>query len=107
MHHANELLEHLFGDREVGDHAILHGTNGFDVARHAAKHLLGLATDSLNDFLAAGAAVMPNRDDGGFVEDDPLATDVNQRVGGTEVDRHVAGKVTTQESEHECSARKK
>ena len=106
MHHADELLEHLLGDREVGDDAVFHGTNRFDVARDAAKHLLGFATDGLNDLLAARAAVMANRDNRGFVEHNALATDINQRVGGTEVDRHIAGKVTTQESEHECSARK-
>ena len=30
VHHADELLEHLLGDGEVGDHAILHGADGFD-----------------------------------------------------------------------------
>ncbi len=42
---ADEVLEHLLGDLEVGDHAVLHRSNGLDVARCLAQHLLGLGAD--------------------------------------------------------------
>src|SRR5690606_10676701 len=100
MHHANELLEHLLGNGEIGDHAVFHGPNGLDVARNATKHLHGLATDSLNDFFATGAAVVAYGDDRGLVEHNSLASDINQGIGGTEIDRHIAGEVTTKKSEH-------
>ncbi|SUV85677.1 Uncharacterised protein [Bordetella pertussis] len=105
VHHADELLEHLLGDGEVGDHAILHGADGFDIAGNAAQHLLGLVADGLDDFLAIGPAFVADGDDRGFIQHDALAADVDQRIGGTEVDRHIAGKVTAQESEHGSSAR--
>src|SRR5271169_4043933 len=38
----DEIVQHLLGDLEVCDDAILHGLNGDDVARGATKHLLGL-----------------------------------------------------------------
>jgi hypothetical protein len=58
---ADELLEHLFGNGEVGDHAVLHGTNGSDVARCAAQHLLCSETDLLDDFFAVGSAFLTDR----------------------------------------------
>jgi hypothetical protein len=50
--HLDELLEHLLGDGEVGDDAVLHGPDGFDVARHLAEHGLGLLADGLDGLLA-------------------------------------------------------
>ena len=37
VHHLDELLEHLLGDGEVGDHAVLHRADGLDVAGHLAR----------------------------------------------------------------------
>ena len=83
----NEVVEHLLGDFEVRDDAVLHGLDGHDVAGRAAQHLLG--------FLAYGfhlTGVLVDGHDGGLVHDDALAGGVNERVGGAEVDRQVAGK---------------
>src|ERR1700750_2300143 len=56
VHLADEVLQHLLGDGEVGDHAVLHWTDRGDVARRAAEHLLGRDADFLDYFLAVGAA---------------------------------------------------
>src|SRR5690606_2262831 len=56
--HANELLEHLLGHGEVGNDAVFHGADRFNIARHPAQHLLGLAPDCLNDLLAAWPAFL-------------------------------------------------
>src|SRR5690554_213284 len=100
MHHADKLLEHLFGNGEVGNDAVLHGTNGFDVARHPTQHLLGFPADGLDDLLAVGAAVVAYGHHRWLVKHNPFAADIDQSIGGTEVDRHIAGEVTTKESEH-------
>ncbi|MNS82828.1 hypothetical protein D3C72_1165850 [compost metagenome] len=105
VHHADELLEHLFGDREVGDNAVLHGPDGLDVAGNSAEHLLGFVADGLDDLFAVRPAFMTDCDHGGLIEHNALAADVNQRIGGTEVNRHIAGKITAQESEHGSSAK--
>jgi hypothetical protein len=56
VHHLDELLEHLLGDREVGNHAVFHGADGFDVAGHLAQHGLGFLAHGLDGFLALGPA---------------------------------------------------
>ena len=48
MHHLDELLEHLLGDGEVGDHAVFHGADCFDVAGHLAQHGFGFTAHGLD-----------------------------------------------------------
>src|SRR5205814_9256249 len=64
MDHLDELLEHLLGDGEVGDHAVFHRADGFDVAGHLAQHRLGFGAHRLDGFLATGAALMADGDHG-------------------------------------------
>ena len=83
----DEVVQHLLGDFEVGDHAVLHGLDGHDVARRAPQHLLG--------FLAHGfyfAGVLVDGHDGRLVDHDALPGRVDQRVGGAEVDGQIARK---------------
>ncbi len=82
MNHFDELLQHLFGDREVGDHAVLHRANRLDVAGHLAEHLLGFLADRLDRALAVGAAFLPDRNDRGLIEHDAFAAHVDQRIRG-------------------------
>ena len=103
VHLLDELLEHLLGHGEVGDHAVLHRPDGGDVARRAAEHLLGGQAHFLDHLLAVGTAFLADRDHRGLVEDDALAAHVDQRIGGAEVDREIVGEVTAQKSEHEAS----
>ena len=102
MHAFDELLDHLLGDDEVGDHAVFHRPDGGDVAGSAAKHLLGGETDFLDDFFAVGPAFLADCDYGGFVEHDALAAHVNQGVRGAEIDGEIVVKVTTEETEHKA-----
>jgi hypothetical protein len=99
VHLADEVLEHLLGVGEVGDDAVLHRPHRAHVAGGAAEHLLGLAADR-GHRAGAAAAVLAHRDHRGFVEDDALAADVDQRVGGAEVDGQVAGEIAPEELEH-------
>jgi hypothetical protein len=43
-----KVVQHLFGDFEVGDDAILHRLDGHDVAGRAAQHLFGLFADGFD-----------------------------------------------------------
>ena len=45
MHLADEVLDHLLGDFEVGDDAVAHRADRFDVAGRAAQHHLGVVAD--------------------------------------------------------------
>ena len=54
VHLADEVPQHRLRDVEVGDDAILHRTDGLDVAGRAAEHALRLFADRQN--LAGGSA---------------------------------------------------
>ena len=85
VHLLDEVAQHLLAHLEVGDHAVLERPDGLDVVGRAAHHPLGLEPDR------DGTAVVDvDRHDRGLVEHDALAADVDQCVGGAEVDREVA-----------------
>ena len=81
----DEVPEHLLGDVEVGDDAVLQRPDRLDRSRRAAEHPLRLDADRVH---LAGALV--DRDDGRLREHDAAAAHVDERVRGAEVDRHVA-----------------
>src|SRR6185503_16816815 len=61
----DEVGQHLFGDLEIGDDAILHRFNRHDVAGRASEHFLGFAADGFD-----AAVDFVNRDNGGLVDHD-------------------------------------
>ncbi len=76
---------------EVGDHAVLHRADGFDVAGYLAQHGLGFAAHGLDHLLAVGAAFVADGDHRRLVQDDALVTGENQGVGGAKVNGQVGG----------------
>jgi hypothetical protein len=84
VHLLDEVAEHLLGDVEVGDDAVLERADRGDRAGRAPEHALGLDPDRVD---VTGALV--DRDDRGFGEDDAAPAHVDERVGGAEVDGHV------------------
>ena len=55
VHFLDEVLQHLLGDGEVGDHAVLHRADRDDVARRLAEHHLRFLADRLDRFLRRSA----------------------------------------------------
>ena len=96
---ADEMLQHLLGDREIGDDAVFQGPNRRDIARCAAEHVLCLGADGLNHASAA-AAVLPDCDDRRFIEHDAVAPRVNKCISGAKVDRQVIREITQEIFEH-------
>ena len=84
VHRADEVVEHLLGDAEVGDDAVVERADGDDVGRGAADHALGLGADG-EDLLVDAV----DGDDGGLVDDDAAALDHDKRIGGSQVDADV------------------
>src|SRR5438270_7678085 len=82
------MLDHLLGHLDVGDHAGAKRADGADVAWRLAEHQLGILADRVD---LADAIDDFHRDDRRLAGDDALAAHVNDRVGGAEVDRNVAG----------------
>src|SRR5690606_12138559 len=80
----DEPLDEVLGHLEVRDDAVVEGPDRLDVLVRALVHVERLDPDGLD--LPRRAA---DGDDGGLVEDDPLVADVDQRVGGAEVDGDV------------------
>lgn len=86
----DEIAEHFLGDVEVGDDAVFHGADSNNAARGAAEHLLGLLADGEN--LPLPHAVLLHRHHGRFADDDALAFQVNEGIGGSQVDGKIIGK---------------
>ena len=86
MHLVDEVLDHLLGDIDVGDDAVAKRADGFDLVGRLAHHQLGVVADGL-DLLDPVDGL--DGDDRRLVQDDSAAADVDQRIGGPEIDRHV------------------
>src|SRR3546814_5866454 len=48
MHLADEVLDHLLGDVDVGDHAVTQRANRLDAVGGLAHHQLGVVADRLD-----------------------------------------------------------
>ena len=81
----NEVIQHLLGDFEVGDDAVLHRLDGDDVPGRSAEHLFRFLADR---FHLVG--VLVDGDDGRLVHHDALAARIDQGVRGPKIDRQVA-----------------
>jgi hypothetical protein len=79
------VAEHLLGDIEVGDHAVLERPDCLDRPWGTAEHPLGIDADRVH---VAGCRV--DRDHRGLGEHDAAPAHVHERVRGAEVNRHVA-----------------
>jgi len=86
VHLLDEVLDHLFGHFDVGDHTIAQRADRLDAVGGLPHHHLRIIANCLH---AADAVDRLNRDHRRFVQNDPLILHVNQRVGGSEIDRHV------------------
>src|SRR3954468_365036 len=81
----DEVAKHLLGDLEVGDDAVLQRPDGLDRPGSPAQHPLGLDPHGVDL-----AAPRIDRHDRRLGEHDAPPTDVDERVRGPQVDRHVA-----------------
>ncbi len=81
----DEVVQHLLGDLEVGDNAVLHRLDGDDVARRTAQHLLRLFANGLYF-----TGVLVDGHDGGLVDHDALAPRVDEGVRRPQIDREIA-----------------
>ncbi len=86
MHLLDEVLDHLFGNFDVGDHTIAQRADRLDAVGGLAHHHLGIIAHGLHP---ADPVDRLNRNHRRFVQNDPLILHINQRVGGAEIDRHV------------------
>ena len=92
---VDEVLDHLLGHVEVADDPVAQRPDRDDVGRRPADHPLRLGADG-QDPLRLGV----DRDDRRLADDDPAVADVDQRVGGPEVDPDVAGEEAEEAVEH-------
>jgi len=76
----DEVLQHLLGDIEISDHPILHGLDGNDIARCSTEHFLGFTANGFNLVID-----LINGDDGRLVDNDSLASGIDEGIGGTQI----------------------
>src|SRR5690242_21877384 len=84
MRLLNEVVQHPFGNFEVGDHTIFHRAYGDNISGRPAKHVFGLPAHRL-DF----TRVLLARDDTGLVYDNALAFGEHQGVRSPQIDSKI------------------
>ena len=87
MYFLDKMPQHGLGDFKVGNHAVLHGPDGDDIAGRSSDHVFCFETDGL-DFVG----VFIDGDNGRLAQDDALPFDVDECVGRPEIDSHIVGK---------------
>ena len=86
MHLADEVLDHLLGDFDVGDNSIAQRADRLDAVGRFAHHHLGIIAHGLHPLDPVDRF---NRDHRGFVEDDALILNIDEGVGGPQINGHV------------------
>lgn len=81
-----ESLEHIRRDVEVGDNAVLEGTDCGYGAGSSADHLFSLRAYGDN---SGRVVLLVDRNNGGLSDDDALALYENKSVGGTQIDTDI------------------
>ena len=81
----DKVAKHSLRHIEVGDNAVLQRANGNDIARSTAQHALGLDADGKDSLV-----ILIDCDHGRFADDDALAANGHQGIGGSKVDGKVA-----------------
>src|SRR5215207_4522183 len=94
VHLLDEVAEHLLGHVKVRDHPVLEGTDRLDRPGGPAEHPLRLDADGVH---LGGARVDGHY--GRLREYDPAPAHVDERVGGPEVNGHVAAAHTCEVAE--------
>src|SRR5690606_25098380 len=83
----DEVGQHLLGDLEVGDDAVLHRLDRHEVARCATEHVLRVLPDGLDP-----PAHLVDGRDRRLISDDPLVARVHVGIGRAQVDCQVTRK---------------
>ena len=83
----DKIFQHGLSDVKIRNDPVLHGTDGNDVARRAADHLLGLRTDFQH---LIGLAVHSHN--GRLTDNDPFAFTMHQRICGAKINSQIVGK---------------
>ena len=89
IHLLDEVLQHLFGNGEIGNDAVLHRPDRGNIAGSAPQHLLCSQPYLLDDFLAVGPPILAYCHHRGFIQDDALAANIDESIGRPQVYRHI------------------
>ena len=79
------MAQHRLGDLKISDNPILERTDRSDIAGCTPQHPLGLLTHGKH---LGGAGL--HGDNGRFAQDDAVILDIDQRIGGTEINADIA-----------------
>ena len=91
VHPLDEVPQHLLGDVEVGDHAVLERPDRTDRSRGTPKHLLRLEPNRVDV-----ARRLVDRNYRRLAEHDASPSHIDERVGGAEIDSHVPAAESSQ-----------
>jgi hypothetical protein len=92
VHLADKMAQHGLGDLEIRDDPVLHGTDGYDVARGAPQHHLGLPAHRQDPVAVPVPGVFAHCHHGRLAQDNALAFYIYQGIGRTQINGQVVGK---------------
>ena len=85
MHFLDEIPQHALGGFKVGNHTVLERPNCDDISWCATDHFFSFTANSQDP-----ASIVINGHHGWFVEHDSSAPNVDERVSGSQINRHVS-----------------
>jgi hypothetical protein len=88
------MAKHRLGDVEIRYYPIVHRPDGDNITGGSPKHVLCLQTYRKHPVFHP--VIRTNGDNGRLTQYDPLAANIDQRIGCTEVDGQIIGKNTQQ-----------
>jgi hypothetical protein len=86
---VDKMGNHLLGNIGVIDHAISHRADRNNVPGGTSQHFLGLMANRQDHI---GLLIYGNN--GWLIDDYSLTPYINQRIGGSEINRQILGKKT-------------
>ena len=87
---GDEVTKHGLGHFKIRDDAVLHGTDGLNVAGRAAKHPLGVLPHG--EHHAVAARILLDGYDRRLAQDNTLPLHIDAGIGGSKVDGEIVGK---------------
>jgi hypothetical protein len=99
VHLADEVMQHLLGHVEVRNDPVLERADGLDIAGGTPHHRLGLVTDGEHRMIG-----LMYGDDGRLVHHDSFPADIDQGIGGAQIDGEVVGEEPGKDAQQHSGA---
>ena len=89
VHFLDQRFDQLFRHLKIRDHTITQRAYRLDITGRLTQHMFGVLTNRQNLTFPAHVS---HRHHARFIQHNPLAANINQRVRSAQVNGHITGK---------------